>query len=167
LFAQPRISFATPRRPDDEQLMVAFHRTLSDRSVHLRHFTPLKLDQRIAHERLSRICFIDHDREMALAVEHGDGRSVQRQILAAGRLSKVHGANEAEFALIVREGWRRPGLGGQLLRSLIQMGRDEKLERIVAIILSDNRERQHIARKLGFRVEREPATHEYRAELKL
>src|SRR5205814_4740376 len=48
-----------PIRPEDEPLMVKFHQTLSERSVYLRYFTPLRLDQRVAHERLSRICFID------------------------------------------------------------------------------------------------------------
>ena len=37
--------------------------------VYLRYFQPLKLSQRMAHERLTRICFIDYDREMALVAE--------------------------------------------------------------------------------------------------
>ena len=61
-----------PIRPEDEPLMVRFHQTLSERSVYLRYFATLKLDQRIAHERLSRICFNDYDREMALVVERRD-----------------------------------------------------------------------------------------------
>ena len=31
----------------------------------------MNLEQRIQHERLTRICFIDYDREMALVAEHG------------------------------------------------------------------------------------------------
>ena len=50
--------------------MVAFHQALSERACYLRYFHPLKLSQRIAHERLTRICFIDYDREMALVAEH-------------------------------------------------------------------------------------------------
>ena len=49
--------------------LISFHQKLSERSVYLRYFQPLKLTQRVAHERLSRICFIDYDREMALVVE--------------------------------------------------------------------------------------------------
>jgi RimJ/RimL family protein N-acetyltransferase len=33
---------------------------------------------------------------------------------------------------------------------LVQIGRDEKLERITASILADNREMEHMARKAGF-----------------
>ncbi len=46
--------------------MIRFHSTLSDRSVHFRYFGAIALDQRTAHERLSRLCFIDYDRQIAL-----------------------------------------------------------------------------------------------------
>ncbi len=58
-----------PIRPDDEPLLIAFHGTLSEESVRLRYLHPFKLDQRTAHERLIRTCFVDYDREMALVAE--------------------------------------------------------------------------------------------------
>ena len=58
-----------PIRPEDEPLLVKFHETLSERSVSLRYFHAMKLSTRVAHERLTRICFIDYDREMALVAE--------------------------------------------------------------------------------------------------
>jgi acetyltransferase len=156
-----------PIRPEDEPLMVKFHQTLSDRSVYLRYFAPLKLDQRIAHERLSRICFIDYDREMVLVVERRDPRTREAEILGVGRLSKLHGRNEAEFALTVRDQWQGHGLGTQLLKLLVQVGRDEKLGRITATVLADNHEMQHVACKVGFKVEHRPGGNEYQAELML
>src|SRR5581483_5821326 len=79
-----------PIRPEDEPQMIKFHQALSERTVYLRYFQPLKLSQRTAHERLTRICFTDYDREMPLVVERkkADG---DREILAVGRLSKLHG----------------------------------------------------------------------------
>jgi acetyltransferase len=156
-----------PIRPEDEPLIVKFHQTLSERSVYLRYFSPLKLDQRIAHERLSRICFIDYDREMVLLVERRDSQSREGEILGVGRLSKLHGANEAEFALLVSDQWQGHGLGTQLLKLLVQVGRDEKLERITATMLADNQEMQHVARRAGFKVAHLTGGNEYRAELKL
>ena len=37
-----------------------------------RYFTSLDLNARTAHERLTRICFIDYDRELALVAETND-----------------------------------------------------------------------------------------------
>src|SRR4030095_1834007 len=88
-----------PIRPEDEPLLVKFHQTLSERSVYYRYFTPLRLEKRVAHERLARICFIDYDREMALVVERDCKKTRQHEIVGVGRLSKSHDANEAEFAL--------------------------------------------------------------------
>src|ERR1700749_2100765 len=55
-----------PIRPEDEPLMVKFHGTLSEQTVLYRYFGLPKLEQRVAHERLTRICFNDYDREIAL-----------------------------------------------------------------------------------------------------
>ena len=156
-----------PIRPEDEPLMRKFHQTLSERSVYLRYFAPLKLDERIAHERLSRACFIDYDREMVLVVERRDPVGGEAEILGVGRLSKLHGANKAEFALTVSDQWQRHGLGTQLLKLLVQVGRDEKLERITATMLADNHEMQRVARKAGFQVGHLPDGTEYRAQLVL
>src|SRR4030095_3803248 len=132
-----------PIRPEDEPLMVKLHQHLFDQTVYLRYFGPLKLDQRIAHERLSRLCFIDYDREMALMVERCDPKTGQQEILGVGRLSKLHGSNEAEFAIVVSDPWQGHGLGTQLLRMLVQVGHDKKLDRITATILTDNSKLQH------------------------
>ena len=62
--------------------MVQFHETLSERSVYLRYFhTDEAGAARSPHERLTRICFIDYDREMALVAEHADPATGEREIL--------------------------------------------------------------------------------------
>ncbi len=141
-----------PIRPEDESLMVKFHQTLSERSVYNRYFIPLRVEQRITHERLSRLCFTDYDRELALVVERTEPDTRERQLLGIGRLSKLHGANEAEFALVVSDQWQRHGLGTQLLKMLVQIGRDEQLARITAIMLADNHAIQRVANRAGFAV---------------
>ncbi len=156
-----------PIRPEDESLLVQFHQTLSERSVYLRYFAPLKLGERIAHERLSRLCFIDYDREIALVVERHDPQLQKAEILGVGRLSRVHGVNEAELALTVTDPWQRHGLGTQLLRMLVQVARDERIERITMRILGDNHEMRQLALKVGFGVKHLPGSGEYRAELVL
>jgi len=143
-----------PIRPEDEPLMVAFHSTLSERSVYMRYFSPLQLSQRIAHERLTRICFVDYDRQNALVVERTDPETGERQILGVGRLMKLHGTNEAEYAMLISDQWQGKGIGTELLRRLIEVGRDEGLSRITAEILPDNRAMQKISQQFGFKLER-------------
>lgn len=143
-----------PIRPEDEPLMQKFHQLLSEESVYLRYAHLVKLSHRVAHERLSRICFIDYDREMALISEYADPQTGEPTIIGVGRLSKLHGTDEAEFSMLVADSFQRRGLGTELLRRLLQIGRDEKLDRITADILTDNMAMQRICEKLHFRIDR-------------
>jgi acetyltransferase len=139
-----------PIRPEDEPLMVRFHATLSERSVYLRYFHLMNLSQRIAHERLTRICFIDYDREVALVAERRDPATGEREILGVGRLTKIPGANDAEVAVVVSDRFHGRGLGTELLARLLIVGADEKLTKLKADILPDNRDVMRIFEKLGF-----------------
>ena len=144
--------FIRPIKPEDEPLMVKFHETLSEESVYNRYFSALKLSQRVAHERLTRICFNDYDREIALVAELKVAKGEPKKILGVGRLSKQHIPGTAEFAVLVNDEWQRQGLGCELLRRLIEIGRDEKLSVLSGVILADNHAMQHICRKVGFKV---------------
>ena len=156
-----------PIRPEDEPAMVRFHETLSERSVYLRYFHLMNLEQRTTHERLTRICFIDYDREMALVAERRDPRTGEPEILAVGRLMKVHGTKDAEVAVLVSDKWQGRGLGKELLSRLLIVGADEKLGRLVADILPDNRGVMRICEKLGFSLKHSLEDEVVRAEFKL
>ena len=156
-----------PIRPEDELLMVKFHETLSDRSVYFRWLHMLGLSQRVAHERLIGVCFIDYDREMALVADYHNPQTKQDEIIGVGRLIKAHNANEAEFALLIGDQFQGKGLGTELLRRMIQIGRDEKLQRFTGDILMENQDMQKICKKLGFRLQYSLEDHLMRAELEL
>jgi acetyltransferase len=141
-----------PIRPEDEPLMVKFHETLSDRSVYLRYFGSLSLSRRVAHERLLRICFGDYDREIALVAERTDPVTAERQIMAVGRINKLHAKKEAEVAVLVSDHYQNQGLGYELLRRVVQIARDEKLTQIYAEMLPDNIAMQVIMKRVGFQV---------------
>jgi acetyltransferase len=102
---------------------------------------------------------------MALVVERKDPATGERTILAIGRLSKLRQTAEAEFAILVSDAYQGHGFGVELLRRLVQIGRDEKLKRIVATILSDNVAMQRVSRKIGFTLKRVDA--EFQAVLDL
>jgi acetyltransferase len=141
-----------PIRPEDEPLLVNFHGTLSDRSVYMRYLHPLLLSERVAHERLARICHCDYNREIILVAEQQDAQSGEGLLLGVGRLSKLHGLNDAQFSLLVSDCCQGLGIGSELLRRLIQVGRDEKLRRIEANITADNHVMQRLCERLGFRL---------------
>lgn len=143
-----------PISPEDEPLMVKFHQTLSEQSVYLRYFHLMKLSQRVAHERLTRICFIDYDREMALVIHRKHPENGTYEILAAARLSKLHGTNAAEFAMLVADSYQGLGLGTELLRRLVRVARDEGLHQITADILVENVAMQRVCEKVGFQLHR-------------
>jgi acetyltransferase len=139
-----------PIRPEDEPMMVKFHATLSERSVYLRYFHLMNLSQRVAHERLTRICFIDYDREMALVAERRNPTNGGSEILGVARLTRVLGSNDAEVAVLISDQFHGRGLGKELLGRLVIVGGDEKLSSLKADILPDNRDVMRICEKLGF-----------------
>jgi acetyltransferase len=119
-----------PIRPEDEPLMVAFHQGLSEQSVYMRFAGLMGVDQRVAHQRLSRICFNDYDRELALVAEREhEGKP---EIAAVVRLLKLYGTEDGEFALLVHDDYQGQGIGSYLLSRIIEIGRKEGLKRIVA-----------------------------------
>jgi acetyltransferase len=155
-----------PIRPEDEPLVVNFHEGLSERSVYLRYFSPLKLQQRVAHTRLVRICFNDYDREIALVAEMKDGNG-KAQIIGVARLSKLHSTNAAEFAVVVTDQWQRKGLGTELTKRLVHIAKHEKLDRLIAYTLRENKEMQQMCRKVGFQVRTPVGESECIIEMKL
>ena len=142
-----------PIRPEDERLIAGFHTKLSERSIYQRYFHMLSLDQRIAHDRLVRVCFGDYDREIALVAEQNDDERHQSEILAVGRLSKAHLSNEAELAVLITDENQGRGLGTELSRRLIEIARSEKLDRVTVEILGGNRQMLEVCRLLGFDLE--------------
>jgi acetyltransferase len=156
-----------PIRPEDEPLIARFHETLSEQSVYLRYIQALKLSQRVAHGRLARLSFIDYDREMALVAERKDPLTGSAELAGIARLIKQHGRNEAEFALLVSDRFQGSGLGTELLRRLLQVGRDERLRLITADILPENRGMQRLCEKLGIGMRHVPKERLVKAEIEL
>jgi acetyltransferase len=154
-----------PIRPEDEPLLARFHQSLSERTVYLRYLEHLKLDQRTAHQRLARICFIDYDREVVLVAEHQTDEG--REILGVARLNRTRVREHAEFALLVADAYQGRGLGSTLLRRLLDVGRAEGIHRAFAEIATENASMQAVCRKLGFKLVDELGEPTLRATIEL
>ncbi|GAB4458464.1 MAG: bifunctional acetate--CoA ligase family protein/GNAT family N-acetyltransferase [Armatimonadaceae bacterium] len=144
-----------PLRPEDENRLVAFHETLSERSVELRFYQPFALNQRTAHERLVRLAQSDYDRQIALAVVQND------ELLGVARLYKPHGRDgmpgTATFSLLISDQHQNQGLGTMLLGHLVEVAQAEQIQRLQAEVLTVNAPMRHVCAKLGF-TESEPHT---------
>jgi acetyltransferase len=143
-----------PIRPEDEPLMVQFHGFLSEESIYFRYFHLIKLNKRVAHDRLTRLCFIDYDREMALVAEYENPETETKEIWGVGRLSKLHGVNEAEFSMMIADAYQCRGIGTELLLRLVKIAKDEQLDRVKADILPENTAMQRVCSKVGFKIHR-------------
>jgi acetyltransferase len=140
-----------PIRPEDEPLMVLFHEALSEQSVYYRYFRVFKLEQRVTHERLARLCFIDYDRQIALVAERRDPRTGSKEIVGVGRMTRVPGTTDADVAFIVADRCQRRGLGTELVTRLLAIAREEKVRRLTADVLAQNVGMIRVLEKLGFR----------------
>ncbi len=145
-----------PIRPEDEPLMIKFHEGLSERSVFNRYLHAMNLSQRTAHDRLSRLSFIDYDREIALVVVRRDTTTNgEPEIIAIGRLTKLRNLTPntkaaAEYGMLVSDKYQHQGIGKELLTRIIKIARDEKVGMIYGTVYSENKEMLHLAEALGF-----------------
>jgi acetyltransferase len=155
-----------PIRPEDEPLLEKFHETLSDRSVYLRYLHPMLLSQRVAHERLSRICHGDYDREITLVAEQEVKPGASR-FLGASRMSNLHGTDEARFSVLISDQAQGLGIGAELVRRIVEVAKGEKLCRLIAEMTPDNKAMQRICERLGFRMNPTSDGKLMRAELEL
>jgi acetyltransferase len=141
-----------PIRPDDEPLIVAFHGTLSERSVYMRYFSWMKLGQRTAHERLARMCFIDYDRQIAFAAETSNERTGDRQIVGVGRLVKSTGGKEAEVAFVISDAMQGHGIGREMMQLLVEFARDEQISELSATFIRENLPMRRLLERFHFEV---------------
>lgn len=139
-----------PIRPEDEPLMVEFHKTLSEQSVYLRYRRAENLRMRVAHERLIRRCCIDYAHETALVAVRTMPETGQDEILAVGRLSKLPSGEKAEVAVLVSDPYQRHGLGTELVRRLIQVAQDQDMQEIIANFFPENTGMHALANRFGF-----------------
>jgi acetyltransferase len=141
-----------PLRPEDEAAMRAFYESLSEESLYLRYAHAASASVRVSHDQLARLCFIDYALDMALVVEIGMP-SGELGIVGLGTLMREHERAEAEFAILVADAYAGLGIGGELLRRLVDIGRLEGIPKIVGYILHENHPMLAACRRLGFAIE--------------
>ncbi|HVI33568.1 bifunctional acetate--CoA ligase family protein/GNAT family N-acetyltransferase [Phenylobacterium sp.] len=93
----------------------------------------------------ARLSQIDYDREMALVAENGTG-----EILGVSRIVGDPEGETAEFALMVRSDSQHRGLGGLLLRAILDHARTRGIREVWGDVARHNDRMLELAENLGF-----------------
>lgn len=137
-----------PIKPEDEPLWLEMFQNFSEESIRFRFFQIIK---DTPHEVRVRYCNIDYDREIAIVAELNE--IGQRKILGVVRVSLEPDRKNGEIAFIVADPWQGLGLGTKMVDHAIDVCKDMKIEKIYAIMLSDNHRAINLTKKMGFTTE--------------
>ncbi|MFH1475481.1 MAG: GNAT family N-acetyltransferase, partial [Chloroflexota bacterium] len=132
-----------------------------------RYLRRLGFDERTAHERLIRICFLDYARELALVAEGDHPETGAPEIIGIGRLSRVFGTDDARVAVLVTDARQGKGVGTELLRRLVEVARAEGVATIGAEMRAENVGMRRAVEKVGFTLRPGATDDVVRAEMRL
>jgi len=134
-----------PIRPEDAMLEKDFVHRLSECTKFFRFRQAL---QELTPEMIVRFTQIDYDREMAFVAVTNDAKLPSE--LGVGRYMRNPDGQSAEFALVVADDCQRLGIGGKLLKTLMQTAKTKGIVFFEAEILAANVPMLKLVEKLGF-----------------
>ena len=135
---------------DDYQLELDFIKGLSARSGYLRLLSPRKLTS----QEIQRFVRIDYARELALIALAVVDNKVRQ--VAVARYAPEPDSPSCDFGIVVADEWQGRGLGEALLVSLVRAAAKAGVQELTGLTLADNVAMRGLARRLGFRIKRDP-----------
>ncbi|MBU1342239.1 MAG: GNAT family N-acetyltransferase [Proteobacteria bacterium] len=154
--------FARPVRPSDAEKMIDLFYDLSPETVYLRFFSPIK---RISRSMLIKLTQIDYDREIALIAFCGSKKD--RKIVGVSRIVFESNGRKGEFAVVLADSWQKKGLGKKLLYHALACAGKYGLEKVWGPVMTGNVPMLKLGEKLGFKVERDMDSSEYKLTIDL
>ena len=130
------------KRADRDGLRAAVGRA-SERSRFLRFFGAKRDFSEREVEFFTDVDFISHVALVAVAMEGG------RPVIVGGGRYVVTEPGKAEVAFFVIDAYQAQGIGSSMLRHLIAIARDAKLEELVAEVLPENASMLQVLKKSG------------------
>ncbi len=119
---------------DEDHLRNFFHK-LSDHSVYLRYFRKMKsMPQRI----LQKTADVDYSKDMAIVV-FSPPDAHNHELIALGQWVSDPRGGVPEIAFQVRDDWQGEGLGTFLFDRLMDIARVNRVAKLKADVLSDNK----------------------------
>jgi acetyltransferase len=134
-----------PIKPEDEPAWIDLLNRSSAETL-WRRFR--YLFKEATHEMASRYCFVDYDREIALAAEvQVDGRSY---LIGVGRLVANVDHTDAEYAVLVADAWQGRGLGERLTAACLDVARRWGVQQVFGETAQDNTRMLRLFRTFNF-----------------
>jgi RimJ/RimL family protein N-acetyltransferase len=137
--------------PRDVPALKRLHGRLSERSIELRFFGPLKeLPDEMA-SYLARPANADHLALAALEPDRGE------EIIGVVRYAREAGTERAEYAVLIEDRWQGLGLGREMTDRLIRAAGEGGIRSLYALVTPENERMLGLLRGLGLptRVSRE------------
>ncbi len=129
-------------KPGDAPALQRLFDRLSERSVQLRYFGPMK---ELSDEKARHFAEVDGVNRCALvALDPED----EEEIVAVVRYDREGDTKSAEYAALVEDRLQGKGLGLGLTRALIESARERGVENFEALVLPQNRNMIHLLRSL-------------------
>ncbi|MBU0717413.1 MAG: GNAT family N-acetyltransferase, partial [Planctomycetes bacterium] len=155
--------FVRPIRPEDQPAHDEFLQKLTPEDL---RFRLLGVTRDIPPSEMARLVQIDYDREMAFiaTATKDDGGE---ETLAVVRAVCDPANTRADFAVMVRPGLRRTGLGRALMEKIIRYCQSRGTPEIVGQVLSENEAMLNLTRQLGFELTPLPDVPRYEVRLRL
>ena len=135
-----------PIRSEDAAALTQLYGRLSPETAYQRFFTVMR---RLPPDWARILAHVDHDRNAAIVAAGSDAG-----LVGVARYGTPPGADEAEIAVVVEDGWQRKGLGTILLSALLEHGRSRGISRFLAHVLADNQRMLRLIGRLGTVTER-------------
>ncbi|WP_235566452.1 GNAT family N-acetyltransferase [Lysobacter sp. Root667] len=137
--------------PQDRAAERAFLETLSSEARCFRFFGQVRSP---SEQLIDRLTDLDPHSEAAFVAVIPEG-SAERIVGAARYGASVDGA-ACECAVTVIDEWQNKGLGGALMKHLIELARERGIHRMYSVDLAENLQMRDLARHLGFHVRVDP-----------
>jgi RimJ/RimL family protein N-acetyltransferase len=116
---------------------------LSERTVYLRYFGPMK---ELSDKKARHFAEVDgKDRFALVALDPDD----EEEIVAVVRYDRRKGTDDAaEYAALVEDKFQGKGLGIGMTRRLIEAAKERGIKRMFALVLHENRQMLNLLRAL-------------------
>lgn len=147
-----------PIRPEDAEQMQTFIRDLSEQSRYMRFVSMMK---ELTPKMLARYTYVDYHRELALVattmVPNPENRGLPKEIIIglAHYLRNADGVG-AEYALVISDDWQGHGLGRLLMSKLLAEAKDQGLDYIEGVVLTNNKPMLGLMTGLGLTNDPDP-----------